>query len=564
MVLRSTLGLHEKSIVKISFKQKPQSLETRGISARKAQRTRIHQPVQILGASLDPICQSKSKEIPKKGQPNLSVRKARNDHESGNVIITTEQTEKMFDCSESLNETVVNEQTGILQQYFSYQEQMNNKHPQRRKKVVGTHAIVSPQSFNHPTFQCAPSNFGGNSYQSDLKSITPQAAQMPYPSGLFYKTGNPSQRKASISNSKNEIWKQALQRLNDPTNKVAMISQVESDNCRYAQSALDVRRNSRYLQNQQQPTKQPELLNTNFKPTPTNNGGASQGRLDTSSFLNRLSLDNGSNNAQYQSQFQDPKTLLTTTVLLLTNNQNTNKTFEKTQGTTTAGTQVQQQRHSNNRDGSKSPVTIEVKQIGNPSLGIGGGTNQGSLGGQNNQSFTKKSFADKIANPPVIDQVDPVIFDINPKPSPIIVNKNQHFKYKMRRKEDQQALASNIEALSQPQFIHKKNPKSIHGTSNGVVARLLSPTLAISDDQHQNFIQHHHHNKSKSTINQERASGVKVDQQFHLLPLMTPVISGQQAFSGGHLVKGENRHARVMAQQYGTIQSRMNQFVPNQ
>jgi hypothetical protein len=68
---------------------------------------------------------------------------------------------------------------------------------------------------------------------------------------------------------------------------------------------------------------------------------------------------------------------------------------------------------------------------------MGGGTNQGSLGGQNNQSFTKKSFADKISIPPlVIENVDPVIFDNNPKPSPIIVNKNQHFKYKMRRKEE--------------------------------------------------------------------------------------------------------------------------------
>jgi hypothetical protein len=70
---------------------------------------------------------------------------------------------------------------------------------------------------------------------------------MPYPSGLFYKTGNPSQRKASISSSKNEVWKQALQRINDTSNKVAMISQVESDNSRYAQSALEIRRNSRYL-----------------------------------------------------------------------------------------------------------------------------------------------------------------------------------------------------------------------------------------------------------------------------------------------------------------------------
>ena len=35
MPLRSGLGLHDKSIVKISFKQKPQSIAGKGISARK-------------------------------------------------------------------------------------------------------------------------------------------------------------------------------------------------------------------------------------------------------------------------------------------------------------------------------------------------------------------------------------------------------------------------------------------------------------------------------------------------------------------------------------------------
>jgi hypothetical protein len=51
-----------------------------------------------------------------------------------------------------------------------------------------------------------------------------------------------------------------------------------------------------------------------------------------------------------------------------------------------------------------------------------GGTNRGSLNG--GQSFFKKSFADRVANPQIIDQVDPAILDLNSKPSPIIVNKN--------------------------------------------------------------------------------------------------------------------------------------------
>ena len=105
----------------------------------------------------------------------------------------------------------------------------------------------------------------------------------------------------------------------------------------------------------------------------------------------------------------------------MTNNNNTNKTFDRSQATMSGW----------RRDGSKSPV-IEVKQIGTPTNGTLGVLNKDT---QSNNSFFKKALNEKQKVEP-----DEPIFILNgkhdPKPSPIIVNKNQHFKYKMRKNEE--------------------------------------------------------------------------------------------------------------------------------
>jgi hypothetical protein len=65
-----------------------------------------------------------------KNHPVLAA--AEQESSTENLVITTEETEKLYDCEDASNskvETQVNHDTGIMQQYFSYQEQMNTKHP---------------------------------------------------------------------------------------------------------------------------------------------------------------------------------------------------------------------------------------------------------------------------------------------------------------------------------------------------------------------------------------------------------------------------------------------------
>ena len=131
------------------------------------------------------------------------------------------------------------------------------------------------------------------------------------------------------------------------------------------------------------------------------------------------------------------------TTVVLTNNNNTNKTFDRTQASLTG------QRRT---DGSKSPagVTLEVRQA-TPTNAIGtlhimqtaGGNN--TTTNNNHSFFTKKTFADHqpvvVVGEGSIDEEEmpppgnQKILMSATKPSPIIVNKNQHFKYKMRREQ---------------------------------------------------------------------------------------------------------------------------------
>jgi len=143
--IRECLKLNDKSIVKVNFKARPSHLVERSkvIKVKK----RIMQPMV---------------EVNKGDQTSIETIK----------------------------------EPGFLEQYMSYQDQMNHRHPQKRK-------IILPKSV-------------------DLvkKSSTPQAAQSPHAS-LFSSA-------AGKSSTKTEAWKQAIQRLNNETNKAALTSHLGS------------------------------------------------------------------------------------------------------------------------------------------------------------------------------------------------------------------------------------------------------------------------------------------------------------------------------------------------
>lgn len=144
---------------------------------------------------------------------------------------------------------------------MSYQNQMNHRHPQKRK-------IILPKSV-------------------DLvkKSSTPQAAQSPHTS-LFSSA-------AGKSTTKTEAWRQAIQRLNNETNKAALTSHLGSRfaDRRISEPSFMINRSSVDHQTKVRP------------------------QLDTNSFLNRLSVDHGTKSPS--------------TVVLMTHNNNTMKSFEK-------------------------------------------------------------------------------------------------------------------------------------------------------------------------------------------------------------------------------------------